>query len=125
MSDLAYKYYNQLDTLDLSDLEILLDKINNLIFTKKESQNSEIESGLAFFNSIKGSVQREIKLEEELVSALDEKYANSNWYKYHSGSCSKQRTSLRKCLKYNQFLRKRRTHGIYFFTFTFWLVLYS
>lgn len=78
MSDLAYKYYNQLDTLDLSDLEILLDKINRLIFTKKESQNSEIESGLAFFNSIKGSVQREIKLEEELVSALDEKYANSN-----------------------------------------------
>lgn len=78
MSDLAYKYYNQLDTLDLSDLEILLDKINSLIFTKKESQNSEIESGLVFFNSIKGSVQREIKLEEELVSALDEKYANSN-----------------------------------------------
>lgn len=78
MSDLAYKYYNQLDTLDLSDLEILLDKINSLIFTKKESQNSEIESGLTFFNSIKGSVQREIKLEEELVSALDEKYANSN-----------------------------------------------
>ena len=36
MSDLAYKYYNQLDTLDLSDLEILLDKINSLIFTKKE-----------------------------------------------------------------------------------------
>ena len=35
MSDLAYKYYNQLDTLDLSDLEILLDKINSLIFTKK------------------------------------------------------------------------------------------
>ena len=27
MSDLAYSYYKQLDTLDLPDLEILFDKI--------------------------------------------------------------------------------------------------
>ncbi len=78
MSDLAYNYFKQLDSLDLSDLEILFDKISNLIFTKKKSYGSEIEKGLAFFDSIKGSVDREINIEEELSSAFDEKYAYSN-----------------------------------------------
>ena len=78
MSDLAYSYYNQLDTLDLPDLEILLDKISNLIFSKKESKSSEIENGLSFFNSIKGSVTSEINAQAELESALDEKYAYFN-----------------------------------------------
>ena len=36
MSDLAYSYYKQLDTLDLPDLEILFDKISNLILSKKD-----------------------------------------------------------------------------------------
>ena len=31
MSDMAYDYFNQLDSLDLHDLEILSDKISNLI----------------------------------------------------------------------------------------------
>ena len=84
MSDLAYSYYNQLDTLDLPDLEILLDKINNLIFSKKESKSSEIENGLSFFNSIKWSVTSEINAKAELESALDEKYAYFNWYKHYS-----------------------------------------
>lgn len=48
MSDLAYSYYKQLDTLDLPDLEILFDKISNLILSKKKNYNSEIENGLAF-----------------------------------------------------------------------------
>ena len=85
MSDQAYEYYNQLDTLDLSDLEILFDKISNLILSKKIKTNSEIKEGLAFFSSIKGSVKHEINEKEELVSALEEKYAYSNWYKYYSG----------------------------------------
>ncbi len=46
MSDIAYKYFTQLDSLDLSNLEILFDK--------------------------------EINAEEELASALDEKYAYSH-----------------------------------------------
>ena len=66
MSDLAYSYYKQLDTLDLPDLEILFDKISSLIFSKKKAYNSEIENGLAFFDSIKGSVNREINEKEEL-----------------------------------------------------------
>ncbi|HBB14551.1 MAG TPA: hypothetical protein DCZ76_09775 [Treponema sp.] len=78
MSDLAYSYYNQLDTLDLPDLEILFDKISNLILSKKKNYNSEIENGLAFFDSIKGSVNREINEKEELLAAVDEKYACSN-----------------------------------------------
>ena len=84
MSDLAYSYYNQLDTLDLPDLEILLDKISNLIFSKKEPKSSEIENGLPFFNSIKGSVTSEINAKAELESALDEKYAYFNRYKHYS-----------------------------------------
>lgn len=78
MSDLAYSYYKQLDNLDLPDLEILFDKISNLILSKKKNYNSEIESGLAFFDSIKGSVNREINEKEELLAAVDEKYAYSN-----------------------------------------------
>ena len=78
MSDLAYSYYKQLDTLDLPDLEILFDKISNLILSKKKNYNSEIENGLAFFDSIKGSVNREINAKEELLAAVDEKYAYSN-----------------------------------------------
>ena len=89
MSDLAYSYYNQLDTLDLSDLEILFDKISSLIFSKKESKNSEIENGLSFFNSIKGTIHSEINAKEELESALGEKYAYSDWYKHYSWPCSK------------------------------------
>ena len=75
MSDLAYTYYNQLDVLDLPDLEILFDKISSLIFSKKASDKSEIASGLDFFNSIKGTVHREIDAKKELESALGEKYA--------------------------------------------------
>ena len=78
MSDLAYSYYTQLDTLDLPDLEILFDKISSLIFSKKKVSDSEIEDGLPFFNSIKGSVQQEINPKQELESALEEKYAYSN-----------------------------------------------
>lgn len=78
MSDLAYSYYKQLDILDLPDLEILFDKISNLILSKKKNYNSEIENGLAFFDSIKGSVNREINEKEELLAAVDEKYAYSN-----------------------------------------------
>ena len=78
MSDLAYAYYQQLDTLDLPDSEILFDKISNLIFSKKKTYNSEIENGLAFFDSIKGSVNHEINEKEELLTAVDEKYAYSD-----------------------------------------------
>ena len=76
MSDVAYDYYEKLDTLDLHDLEILFDKISNLIFSKKRNCDSEIENGLSFFNNIKGTVNHEINEKEELMSALDEKYAN-------------------------------------------------
>lgn len=78
MSDIAYKYFTQLDSLELSDLEILFDRISSLIFSKKKIHSHEIEGGLAFFDSIKGSVDREINAEEELASALDEKYAYSH-----------------------------------------------
>ncbi len=78
MSDIAYKYFTQLDSLDLSDLEILFGKISSLIFSKKNIHSHEIEGGLAFFDSIKGSVDKEINAEEELASALDEKYAYSH-----------------------------------------------
>ncbi len=75
MSDIAYTYFNQLDSLNLPDLEILFNKISSLIFAKKKSRNSEIEAGLAFFDSIKGSIDREIDAKAELTAALDEKYA--------------------------------------------------
>lgn len=75
---MAYDYFNQLDSLDLSDLEILFDKIRNLIFSKKNSNNSETENALSYFDSIKGSVNRIINEKEELSAALDEKYAYSN-----------------------------------------------
>ena len=77
MSDIAYSYFNQLDTLELSDLEILSERINTLIFYKKQTNISSIESGLSFFDSIKGSVKREIDAVKELSEALDEKYAYS------------------------------------------------
>ena len=78
MSDQAYEYFNQLDTLDLPDLEILFEKISNLIFSKKIKTNTEIEEGLVFFNSIKGSVNHTLNEKAELTSALEEKYAYSN-----------------------------------------------
>ena len=78
MSDMAYDYFNQLDSLDLHDLEILSDKISNLISQKKKTYDSEVEKGLAFFDSIKGSVNREINEKAELAEALNEKYACIN-----------------------------------------------
>ena len=78
MTDIAYSYFKQLDALELSDLEILSEKINTLILYKKKADNSLIENGLSFFNSIKGSVKREIDAEKELSEALNEKYAYLN-----------------------------------------------
>ena len=78
MSDIAFNYFNQLDSLDLPDLEILFDKISSLIFSKKQNDGSEIENGLVFFDSIKGSINSEIDAKEELASALDDKYAYPN-----------------------------------------------
>ena len=48
MSDIAYSYFNQLDALELPDLEILSKRINTLIFYKKKTNASSIESGLFF-----------------------------------------------------------------------------
>ena len=50
MSDIAYAYFNQLDTLELPDLEILSKRISTLIFYKKKTNASSIESGLSFFD---------------------------------------------------------------------------
>ena len=77
MTDLAYEYYNQLDSLDSPDLEILSDKISKLILAKKKNSDYEIKDGLAYFNSIKGSVNREINEKEELVLSLEERYSYS------------------------------------------------
>ena len=77
MTDLAFEYYNKLDSLDLHDLEILSDKISELILAKKKNSDSEIKNGLAYFNSIKGSVNREINEKEELVLSLEERYSYS------------------------------------------------
>ena len=84
MSDIAYSYFNQLDTLELPDLEILSKRINTLIFYKKKTNASSIESGLSFFDNIKGSVKREIDTAKELSEALDEKYAYSHLYEHNS-----------------------------------------
>jgi len=84
MSDIAYSYFNQLDTLELPDLEILSKRINTLIFYKKKTNASSSESGLSFFDSIKGSVKREIDTTKELSEALDEKYAYSHLYEHNS-----------------------------------------
>ena len=78
MSEAVLNYFNQLDTLNLSDLEILADKINILISNKRKSNKSQIEAGIAYFNSIRGSVKRDINVKEELAEALDEKYAHIN-----------------------------------------------
>ncbi|WP_428771690.1 hypothetical protein V1L52_06205 [Treponema sp. HNW] len=78
MADIAYSYFDRLDTLELSDLELLSEKINTLIFYKKKANDSSIENGLSFFNSIKGTVKHEINAKKELSEALDEKYAYSN-----------------------------------------------
>ena len=77
MSDLAFNYFNRLDSLDLSDLEILSDKITTLIFKKKKTDTLQIKEGLSFFNNIKGSVNRKIDEKQELKEALDEKYSYS------------------------------------------------
>ena len=53
MSDSAFNYFNRLDSLDLSDLEILSDKITTLIFKKKKTDTLQVEEGLSFFNNIK------------------------------------------------------------------------
>ena len=77
MSDSAFNYFNRLDSLDLSDLEILSDKITTLIFKKKKTDSLQIKEGLSFFNNIKGSVDRKIDEKQELKEALDEKYSYS------------------------------------------------
>ena len=92
MSDSAFNYFNRLDSLDLSDLEILSDKITTLIFKKKKTDSLQIEKGLCFFNKIKGSVDRKIDEKQELKKALDEKYSYSNWYKYRTWFGSKTGT---------------------------------
>ena len=78
MSNIAYSYFDQLDTLELPDLEMLSERINTLIFYKKNTHNSSVENGLSFFNSLKGSVKRKIDAEKEFSQALDEKYAYSH-----------------------------------------------
>jgi len=76
MSDLALQYYNSVDKLNLHDLEILSQKITSLIFKKKAKEDDAVKDGLAYFNSIKGSVTREIDADEELSESLKEKYEN-------------------------------------------------
>ena len=49
MSDSAFNYFNRLDSLDLSDLEILSDKITTLIFKKKKIDSLQIEERGVFF----------------------------------------------------------------------------
>ena len=78
MSNLAYMYYNELETLDLSELEILSDKIKSLIYMKKTKSEEQSKKGVKFFNGIKGSVKSEINADQELFEALEEKYANIN-----------------------------------------------
>ena len=80
MSDLASQYYNSVDKLDLHDLEILSQKITSLIFKKKAKENDTVKEGLAYFNSIKGSVTREIDVDKELSESLREKYEDIDWY---------------------------------------------
>jgi len=76
MSDLALQYYNSVDTLNLEDLEILSERISALIFKKKANEDKDIKDGLDFFNNIKGTVNREINAESELIDAMKEKYEN-------------------------------------------------
>ena len=76
MSDLAVKYYESVDTLDLHDLEVLSQKISSLIFKKKAKEDKSVKDGLNFFNSIKGTVNREIDADYELSESLKEKYEN-------------------------------------------------
>lgn len=76
MSDLALQYYNSVDKLDLHDLEILSQKITSLIFKKKAKEDNAVKDGLAYFNSIKGTVTRDIDADEELSKSLKEKYEN-------------------------------------------------
>ena len=83
MSHIAYMYYNELETLDLSELEILSDKIKSLIYMKKTKSEEQSKEGLKFFNGIKGSVKSEINADQELFEALEEKYENINWHKYY------------------------------------------
>ena len=48
MTDIAYSYFNQLDTLEVPELEILSQKINTLISNKKKDDDLSIENGLFF-----------------------------------------------------------------------------
>lgn len=80
MSDLALQYYNSIDKLDLHDLEILSQKITSLIFKKKAKEDDSVKKGLAYFNSIKGTVTREIDVDKELSESLREKYEDIDWY---------------------------------------------
>ena len=78
MADIVYSYFDQLDSLELPDLEMLSEKINALIFYKKNTNDASVEKGVSFFNSLKGSVKYKIDAEKELFQALDEKYAYSH-----------------------------------------------
>lgn len=120
MSDLALQYYNSVDKLDLNDLEILSQKITSLIFKKKAKEDDSVKEGLAYFNSIKGTVTREIDADKELSESLREKYEDIDWYEYYSGFNSKQGTVFWKCLKDHKFMCKKRKWRLYFLPFPFW-----
>lgn len=47
-------------------MEILSQKITSLIFKKKAKENDAVKEGLAYFNSIKDTVTREIDADKEL-----------------------------------------------------------
>ena len=51
-----------------------------MIFKKKAKENDVVKNGLAYFNSIKGTVTREIDADKELSESLREKYEDIDWY---------------------------------------------
>ena len=78
MSDSAFNYFNRLDSLDLSDLEILSDKITTLIFKKRKSIVCRLKRGVSFLNKMKDSADRKIDEKQELKKVFDEKYSYSD-----------------------------------------------
>ena len=78
VSDSAFNYFNRLDSLDLSDLEILSDKITTLIFKKRKSIVCRLKKEVSFFNKIKDSADRKIDEKQELKKVFDEKYSYSD-----------------------------------------------
>ncbi len=78
MSELAFaELQSQVEALPYYQMIILQEKINRLVEKEKERESdSFIKEGLAWLDSISGSIHREIDYKKEREEWRDEKYGH-------------------------------------------------